>query len=141
CRRPYDVEAVEVGLHDAVEGATGSPRQLLERPPHVVRGVRLLPERVEDRALELAQSGVAQSLNGANDGRIGRVGQVAERRGRARQGELAIFIDETQDAVTGAAEPGIRAAQQPIQLAAGLHRRWRIQRNVPHNSNDVSLTL
>src|SRR5262249_47644632 len=55
----------------------------------------------------------------------------AKRCRRARQRELAVFIDETHDAIAGAAKPKIGAAQQPIELAVGSHRRLNIQRHAP----------
>ena len=94
-------------------------------------GLESLPESVENGAFEIAQPGEAEGLDGANHGGIGRVGQIAEHRRRARQRDLAIFIDEPRDAAAGDAKPGVGGAQQPIKLAVGAHRRRRIQRNTP----------
>jgi hypothetical protein len=108
-----------VGLNHAVERTPGSLLQLVEGPAHVVGRIGVPPERVENGALEITQPGEAEGLDGANHGGVGRVGEIAEHRRRARQRDLAIFIDEPRDAAAGRAEPGIGGAQQPIKLAVG----------------------
>jgi hypothetical protein len=96
--------------------------QIAERTTHVVGGSRDVTNRIQDRALEIAEACKAQGLDRPHHGGVGRAGTVAERRRRTRQYDLTIFTDESRDAATGGAKLLIGAAQELIQVTAKLGR-------------------
>jgi hypothetical protein len=87
-----------------------------ERAAHVVGGGRNPAGRIQDGALEIAEAGETQGLDRPHHGGVGRADALAECRRRARQHDLAIFIDESRDPAAGSAELRIGAAQELIQV-------------------------